>query len=489
MKSLKPFWICAFKTVFEIDLRRDIMSTIKKFLKSSGIFLLGSTLSKLIVFFMIPIYTKYFPTNDYGYYDVSITYLSLVIAALFFEIWSTTLRFMCQSKEIAYKYKIISNGFFLLFLFMLLFTIGFVVLRITVQIKYLTLIYLYGVSLVFVNMQMFITRGMERNLDFAKSGIINTFFVALLNIVFIVLLRMNFAALYIAAVIGNILQIIFLEWKTRAIRNVQITEISVVVLKQMLKYTLPLCLSTTAYWVLSGYSRIVISNVMSLGINGIYAIGDKFSYVIVFATNCVTYAWQGVSFERDLYDRENGTFYSKAAMLYMQFLVIAVIVVLPLFKIFFPCFVDKAYLSAANLMPLFIINACMYSYTTFAGNIFAALKKTNVIFFTMGVSCAFHLLLSYPLIKLWGLNGINLSVFISYLVNILLGYLWLKRQMHFTVAGKQVLILFCLTCISLLVYFKLNPIANLIWLVLCGAVAGYLCRNHLKPIIVQIFRN
>jgi len=63
-----------------------------RFIRSSGIFFLGSILSKVISFFMLPIYTGYIAVEDMGYYDVSITYTNMVISIVFFEIWSAVLR-------------------------------------------------------------------------------------------------------------------------------------------------------------------------------------------------------------------------------------------------------------------------------------------------------------------------------------------------------------------------------------------------------------
>jgi O-antigen/teichoic acid export membrane protein len=58
-------------------------NTIGRFIKSSGIFFVGSVLSKAIIFFMLPVYTKYIVPADYGYYDLSITYISVVSSMLF----------------------------------------------------------------------------------------------------------------------------------------------------------------------------------------------------------------------------------------------------------------------------------------------------------------------------------------------------------------------------------------------------------------------
>lgn len=55
---------------------------------------LGIFFSKIIVFLLIPIYTRCFSTTDYGYYDVLVTNLTMLVSIAFIEVWSGTLRFM-----------------------------------------------------------------------------------------------------------------------------------------------------------------------------------------------------------------------------------------------------------------------------------------------------------------------------------------------------------------------------------------------------------
>ena len=58
----------------------------RRFIKNSIIFLIGSTLSKVVTFFLLPLYTKYIPPDAFGYYDLSITYSTVVTSLLFFDI-------------------------------------------------------------------------------------------------------------------------------------------------------------------------------------------------------------------------------------------------------------------------------------------------------------------------------------------------------------------------------------------------------------------
>ena len=68
-----------------------------RFWHSSLCYLLGSTLSKLAVFFMLPLYTAKIPSEDMGTYDTAVAVAILVSSVLFLDIGVGLMRFMMQA--------------------------------------------------------------------------------------------------------------------------------------------------------------------------------------------------------------------------------------------------------------------------------------------------------------------------------------------------------------------------------------------------------
>ena len=64
------------------------------FIKNAVLFLAGSVFSKLLSFILLPLYTTYIPTADFGAYDVATLYVSLISGVVYFEFWSAMLRYM-----------------------------------------------------------------------------------------------------------------------------------------------------------------------------------------------------------------------------------------------------------------------------------------------------------------------------------------------------------------------------------------------------------
>jgi len=464
------------------------MDSFMRFIKSSGIFLIGTLLAKVMIFFLLPVYTKYIPTADFGYYDLSITYLTVATSIIFFDIWSTVLRYMYDQKDVKFKYQVVLSGWSIFSVSTLGYLLLSSILFLTLDIRYLPLIILYGTTCNLQMMYSMIILGFERNVDFALSGVVNTFVMAILNITMIVGLHKDFSSMYIAGIAGNIAQIIFLEFKIRLLANIKIELFDSLLIKQMVKFTLPLCLNSMAYWLLTGYNRIVINNVMGASENGIYAVGSKFGSIIAIVTTCFTYAWQELSFSRSVNDENNGEFYSKACRMYLKFLGAGVAVLIPACYIIFPFLINGSYGASLNTIPLFLITAVISAYSSFIGNIFYALKNTKVIFISMVVSCILNLTICYPFIKLWGLNGANLSILLSFLLNIGIRAIILKRAIGLKVYLTLVLYLGVWIGVSILIYTKYNIITNGIWLGICLISSLYLFRDIISPLVKVAYK-
>ncbi len=453
-----------------------------RFIKSSGIFFVGNVLSKAIVFFMLPVYTKYIVPADYGYYDLSITYITVISSMFFFDVWTSVMRFMYDSSNRDYKYRVIQSGWHIFGLSSLGYAALGTVLLCFTDIRYLGWILLYGLVSNIQSMYDFITRGFGKNVAFAVSGILNTLITVLLNLVFIVKLGYDFSALYISAIIGNAVQVAFLEIQIRVLSKSRFQKRDRALTKQMFRYTLPLCVNSVSYWLLTSFNRVVINANMGNAANGIYAIGNKFGAIISLVTGCFIYAWQDVSFSRSVDDESNGSFYSKACRQYLLFLGVGTALLLPVLNILFPFLVDPSYGEAKGTIPLFLLVAIAAAYSTFVGNIFYALKDTKIIFQSMVVSCLLNLALCYPLIRWLGLNGANLAIFLSFLLNIAIRAVILKKQIDFHTAVKTLWGLAVWISVSAVFYLFCSWITNAVWLAVSLSVAWIIFRDGIKSI-------
>ena len=137
------------------------MSSIKHFFKSSIVYFIGNVLTKVMSFFLLPLYTYRISTEDMGYYDLSTSYLNILIPVICMEIWTSIMRYMFDFYETKGKYKAIFNGLLIFGGSVIVYTLLFVVLGLTSNIQCLILIFFYGIFTMLQNIYTSIARGLE----------------------------------------------------------------------------------------------------------------------------------------------------------------------------------------------------------------------------------------------------------------------------------------------------------------------------------------
>ena len=121
------------------------MNIIKKFLKSASIFFVGHVLSKLMVFFTLPIITFYISPEVYGKYDLSLNIMQLLAMVTFSNIWSAIMRYMFDCSNCANKARIVSNGIGVFLTFLAPYSVASYFVYQYVAVEYPWLLYLAGI--------------------------------------------------------------------------------------------------------------------------------------------------------------------------------------------------------------------------------------------------------------------------------------------------------------------------------------------------------
>ncbi|WP_041610440.1 oligosaccharide flippase family protein [Treponema brennaborense] len=140
-------------------------------LKKILIYGIGTFFSKILVFIMIPFYTRVLSPADYGYYDVLLSNMQLIVAIAFMEVWSGIIRFMFDDED---AYSPIKTFISLLPVFALLYVAVFSVFSCFFIIRFPVIAFCYGIAYLFFFVMNSVCRGLGRNIDYVISGAIST---------------------------------------------------------------------------------------------------------------------------------------------------------------------------------------------------------------------------------------------------------------------------------------------------------------------------
>lgn len=456
------------------------MKTLISFLRNSGIFIVGSVLTKLIGFLMLPLYTAWIAPEDLGYYDVSLAYLAIACEAVFLNIWVVILRFMYDGEE-GEKPRAFAGGMVLFGASTLVYLAIAVGAWAIFDPPYFWLIITYGLMQNVSTVFKFVARGYGRNIDFAISGIIGSVSMALLNVLLILVFNYGIGALYVSIIAGFVLEITYLEIRVGVLRRAlrgRPWGLSRTFVGGMFRYALPIGLNALCYWFIQSYNRVVISQELSLHDNGVFSVAARFGGIVVLATVAMTYAWQEIAFREA---NQNGRFLGRASSLYLVGLITLVSVMLPFVRAGFDLMIDPAYDAALYVVPSAVLLGVASGYSNFVINIFYGLKVSKTVLWTLLASALVNVVTIRFFVHWWGLHGANLSAVLAFVVNVVLLHIVLVRRVQFQFSYWVSLLGVIVGAVTGTVYFFVGSIGNLIY-------GGVLCALILAVVGVVFLR-
>lgn len=437
------------------------MNTTKKFIKTSIIYLIGNVLSKLIAFVLIPIYTTYISPNIYGEFDLMNSLISLVAPLIFFQVWDGLFRFVYDYEDIKEKYFVVTNSFNIFIFGIILYEIIFIIASRFINIPGNVFVNIYGIS--YASQYLFgtIARTFKQNKLYMISGVVNTLVNLLLNIILIVVLKKaNINSLFLSIILGNFVQCLIIFIKLDIIKYTNLKNVDFQLIKKMIKFSMPIAVSTISYWLLTGYTKVFISKNFGYSSNGIFAMGSKIASFILVIVSVMQMAWHESSFEV-ANNKDKKEYYQKGLNSFLIILLYSTISIILLLKVIFPIIIKGEYYESIKIMPIILIYTAINAFSGFASSQFLAEKDSKIPLYTTLISALINILLLF-LFKKLDILGASIALFISFFINTALRIILLKKKYNIKINKKNILASIMLLIIVTFIYYKLNNIINII---------------------------
>ena len=175
----------------------------KYLLKNTVIFSIGNFGTKIISFFLVPLYTNILTTREYGTVDLIYTIGMVLVPLLTLNIGESIMRFALDKD--ADCDKIMSTGITLLIFGAI---IGLLILPIANLFEsvsnYSIYIYLYTLTLAFSQIFLCYLRGKEFLLKYSIGNIIQSLTIAIFNIIFLIGMKKGIEGYLMAYILANV---------------------------------------------------------------------------------------------------------------------------------------------------------------------------------------------------------------------------------------------------------------------------------------------
>lgn len=410
----------------------------KKVILNSIIYSCSGLLLKCFSFFLLPLYTAYLSTEDYGITSVATTFIGTMSFVVAFSLYSAIKRFYVDYKEDPEKLRRF-YGTVCTFVFLsgIVFSGLFYVFRDALSkyvfsgVDFYPIILVCIISLVFEcqhTIFSYILKSQQKALKSSVFSIAYFMVTLVLNILFVVVLRMGAVGSLLATMLGYILYTVYFVIEMSVKKTIRFC-LDIKVLKDALKYSVPIMPHNLSTHIATLISKVLIGNAASLASLGVYSVASQFGHIADTIQSYVSQAYGPWLFEK-LHAHAQGY---KAGIRKISGLLSAVIGLFLLGIALFAqdyilLLVDPAYADAWRYVPLIVVVFAIKTMYYFYVEILFYYKKASKLLFTATLSGSLlNLLLSAFMIPMWGVYGSILADMIAMVLRVGIVVLVSKR--------------------------------------------------------------
>lgn len=388
------------------------MSKTKELIKNTGIIAIGKFSTKVVSFFLLPLYTALLSTSEYGEFDF------LVIVAQFLTPFITLLmdegmfRFLIDADNDQKKKEVISQAIiYITFSISIFSLIVYAILRF-VDYKYSNYLILYIISLVIFNLALSLTRGLGKIKLYSFASFLSGLLHICLNILFIVFLRLKVEGLLLGNIISNLLVSLGVLVSVKIYRYISFKDYDSELMREMLHYTFPLVPNSVSWTIINFSDRMVLTSFLGTAANGIYSVANKFPTLIDTIYGFFYTSWKE-SASKAIRESNSQGFYSFIYMALNKFLMSITIGLIAVLPLIFNIFISESYNEAYQYIPFLILSMFFANMSGFYGGIFSAYKNTKIMGITTIISAIINFGVCIILVKPLGIYAGVLSTLIS----------------------------------------------------------------------------
>lgn len=436
-------------------------------IKNTIIFTLGNLGSKLISFFLIPLYTNALTTTQYGIIDLVATVGTVAVPILTLNICESVMRFALDKDADTKKTTQIGTN--ILLIGMLIGLVIFPICRSFDKIsQYPVFVYFYVVSLAASQLYLCDLRGKELLVYYSIGNVLHTFFIAALNILFLLAFKEGIEGYLKAYIIANTLIAIYALIMGKGYRSFSFSRVDKKLLQRMVKYSIVLIPNSFMWWIMNSSDRIMVSSMVGIAANGIYAVSYKLPTLVSTLTTIFNQAWS-YSAIREEGKEDESEYNNKIFKTLIGIVMLIGIGLVTFMKPFLSVYVAKEYYIAWKYTPFLTVGCVYLTLASFMATSYTVHKDSFGYLFSGMFGAVFNIVMNFALIPRIGVYGAAIATCVSYILVFVFRFFHTQKYIRYNIKNKEflvgsvvLLLSSCLMFVNNLVGFVLQCVLLLI---------------------------
>lgn len=410
------------------------MSKYTKLVSDTAIFGIGNFITKLIYFFLMPIYTLSLSAYDFGLADLLNNSLQLLIPI--FTLCITDAVFRYSLDDNVKQDSVIANGLHIL-------NYSFLIVSICAGIAYIVSGHLYWLLLGLLYFAESVkslfaqfTRGLGMVKVYAFNGIIAAAVLLAMTYIFLRVIPLGINGYLLAFIVADLSSIVYLLLKTNILSYIKRYDLDKALLKSMLAFSLPLIPNMLSWWLTNISSRYVIAFFSGVSDSGYYAAASKLPALINVLASVFQLSWQYASVQ-EYKESKRSEFYSVVFKFYTLFITISGSIILCLVQPISTFVLKGDFYSAWIYSPLLIFSAILGCFSIFFGTFYSVVKENKKVMTTTIIGAVSNLVVCCSMIYFIGVWAAVIANVISYAVIVYLRIMDCKKFIQIDLNRKS----------------------------------------------------
>lgn len=464
------------------------MNRNKELVKNTFIIFLGRFSTQFLTFFLLPLYTKFLNSSDYGTIDLIMTYITLLVPVITIQYEMGTFRYLVDNRKNENRqFEIIYNSLIYFFKIIVFCILVSILLHSFVNIKNFYMIVFCIIAMMLSNLFMQIARGLGKNIEYSVTcfivGVTNIIF----NIILIILLKIDGSSILISSCASNIVGSLFLFFRLKLFKSIKRQYKNKKISKEIVRYSWPLVPNTISWWLINASDRTIVTWLIGAAENGIYAVSTKFSAIISSILNIFNLSWtESASLHIDDIDRDK--FFSGVNDQILRLMSSICIILIAFMPILFAIFINNKYADAYKYIPINIIASFFSCIVSIYSSIYVAKKMTKQVATTSFFAAVINIIVDFGLIKFIGLYAASVSTAFAYIVMAVYRGIDLRKIVKIKYDKKLILLIVIFFIISILLYYQNNIYFKVINMLISVVYLVVVNRNLFKMVKDKIIK-
>lgn len=456
-------------------------------MKNSVVLMLGNFSSKILMFVLLPLYTNVLDPTEYGEMDIYINILAILYSIVSLQAGESVFRFIVDAKDDNEKTSVISNAFVIAVFGVSIFTIGMLIFGTITGFQYTLAFILYVAFNIFSVFCQQAIRGLNFTAIYSSVGVLATIVQVLGNIIFIFVCKIGAASLLWAHIVTFIFILVCILVKCRFFNYFKAPAIKLSIVKEHLKFNLPLLPNALCLWCVSSLGKYLLLFFYSTSEVGLLAFATKFSQFITAINGVIFFAWQQSAISE--YNSEDKNEY--ATDIFNKFISLelgAISIVIPCVKLLIFSVMGEQYRLAWVYVPIFFIGALFNFCGDFVSIGFFGAKKTNTVFFASLAALVVYFITGYFSVKYWYILGVGIAFTLAKFVYFMVLQIRVKKYMYAKLLIKKLAFPGFVMLVSMVLYYVVDAWYLLVVVaVLFGGLTVITNREFIKVVFSSLF--